>query len=285
MFDFILFKIAQNLVLLLPLKAGYWLAEKLADIRYLVFKKDRRAVKNNLKVVLKNNEQKAAEYARCVFRNFGKYLVDFLRFSKMGQDYISKFIELKNIEYLEEGLSRGKGVIVVTAHLGNWELGGAVTAMLGYPLSVIAWAHDNRWVNSLFIRQRAIKGVKVIPVGIGVKRTFQCLANNEMVALVGDIDFSHPDQGIEMDFFGRKAIIPKGPAAFSLKTGAPLVPAFMLRKKDDTFIFAVEKPIIYDTCGNLEEDLRNLTGIFLRTFEDYISRYPSQWFMAREIWK
>lgn len=284
MLYFLLYKIGQILVLSLPLKAAYHLALILADMRYLFFIRDRRVVKKNLRAVLgKVNKKRLNFEARWVFRNFGKYLVDFFRFSKLDKNFIDKFITVEGKNYLDEALTKDKGVILVSAHLGNWELGGAVMSLLGYRFNVIVLSHANKRVDNLFVQQRTTKGVNVVPLGFGIRNCFRALSNNELVALLGDRDFS--GQGLNLDFFGKKTTVPKGPAMFSIKSGAPIVLTFMIREKGDKFRFVFEPPLDYTLAGNLDLDTENITKEILKILEKYIKEYPSQWFIAVDLWK
>lgn len=284
MLYFLLYKIGQILVLSLPLKAAYHLALILADMRYLFFIRDRRVVKKNLGVVLGKVNKKRLNYeARWVFRNFGKYLVDFFRFSKLDKNFIDKFIAVEGKNYLDEALTKGKGVILVSAHLGNWELGGAVISLLGYRFNVIVLSHANKRVDNLFVQQRTTKGVNVVPLGFGIRNCFRALSNNELVALLGDRVFS--GQGLKMDFLGKKAVVPKGPAIFSIKSGAPIVPVFIIREKNDKFKLIFEPTLSYTLMGNLDLDTKNITKEILKILEKYIKEYPTQWFMAADFWE
>lgn len=284
MLSYLLYRIGQLLALLLPLKVGYRLGLMLADMRYFFFFRDRRVVKENLRVVLgKVDKKRLNSEARWVFRNFAKYLVDFFRFSKLNENFIDKFVTIEGRDHLDRALSGGKGVIIVTAHLGNWELAGAVVALLGYPLNVIALSHTNKRVDQLFVRQRSSKGVNVIPLGFTIRNCFRALSDNQIVALLGDRIFS--GQGLRMDFFGKKAIIPKGPAVFSIKSSAPIVFTFMIREKDDKFKLIFEPMSNYTLTGDLDLDIKTVTKEVLRVVEKYIKKYPSQWFMATDLWE
>ena len=95
--------------------------------------------------------------------------------------------------------------------------------------------NKNKLVSRFFLRQRQGKGIKIIPLGAGIKKVFAALKNNEAVGVLADIDYLNPQAGIHVNFFGRPAIMPKGPAAFALKTACPVVPVFLLREKRDTF--------------------------------------------------
>ncbi len=271
-------------MLSLPLKVGYRLAIILADMRYLFFIRDRRTIKKNLKVVLGEvDKRKLNHEARWVLRNFGKYLVDFFRFSKLDKNFINKFITIEGKNYLDQALSEGKGAILLSAHLGNWELGGVVIALLGYPLNAVVLSHTNKKIDNLFVRQRSIKGVNVVPLGISIRSCFRALSKNELVVLVGDRNFS--GQGLKMDFFGKKAVVPKGPAVFSIKSGAPIIPTFMIREKNDKFKLIFEPALSCKPMGNLDLDTKTITREALKALEKYIGRYPSQWFMAADLWE
>lgn len=283
MFSYFIYKAGQLLALLLPLKAGYRLALILADMRYFFFFRDRRIVRKNLRVVLEKVDQRRLGYeTRWVFRNFAKYLVDFFRFSKLDKEFINKFITIEGRGYLDKALSEGKGVIMVAAHLGNWELSAVVIALLGYPLNAIVLSHTNKKIDQLFVRQRSGKGVNVIPLGFAIRSCFRALSDNQIVALLGDRIFS--GQGLRIDFFGKKAIMPKGPAVFSIKSGAPIIFTFMIREKDDKFKLMFEPMPSYVLTGNLDLDIKTVTKEILKVLEKYIKKYPSQWFMTADLW-
>lgn len=290
MFNYILYRIGKFLALCIPIKIAYALAVFISDLHYLSSPADRNAVWENLKVIFPDKPDKEIRsIRRRMFRNFAKYLVDFFRFAKVDAEYIRKNVKIENIHYFDEALKKGKGVIVITAHLGNWELGGVVISLSGYPFWVVALSHKNKKVNDFFISQRQSKGIQVIPLGSAARQCFQLLKENKMVALVGDRDFT--EKGIKVDFFGRKTFLPLGPAYFSMKTQAPIITGFMLRNPDDTFTLTINKPIETDvkaksakTPEDKEEGLLKIIDTYKVIMEDYIRRYPDQWYMFRRFW-
>lgn len=283
MCQFIIYRIAQILALSLPLRIGYSIATFLALLQFHISKKDRETVTDNLKTVLKIDDDLALRrITKETFINFAKYLVDFFRFEKLDRDYIEKNIRVVGKENLEEALRQGKGVIALTAHMGNYELGGAVVALLGYPLNAVALDHKNKFVNNFFIRQRRIAKISVIPMGAALKKCYECLVRGEILALLGDRDFS--DHGIRVKFFGRDSSIPKGAATLSLRTGAFIVPSFFIRLPDDTFQLTFEKPIAYSATENVDDDVLQITENCIRVIEAYVNKHPSQWFMFRRFW-
>jgi len=284
MIEYIFYRIGEMLSLSLPLKGAYAVAVFLSDLRYLFALRDRKIVTENLKTIFPDkNDQEISRIRLRVFHNFAKYLVDFFRFNRLSMDYIKKNVKIKNIEYLEEGVKKGKGVIIVTAHLGNWELGGVVVSMLGYPLSSVALPHRSKAVTEFFTKQRESKGLKVFLLGNAAKGCLKTLRSNQILALVGDRDFT--DGGKAVDFFGKPSLLPEGPAVFSLQTGATVILGFMLRNQDDSFSLIFEKPLQYTISGDRSKDLDNIISQCKSTFERYIRSYPDQWYMFRRFWK
>jgi len=281
--NYYIYRFGQFLATTFPLRSVYFLAAFIAQGYYLLAFRDRRNVKANLRVIFpeKSNCQ-LRRISRMVFRNFAKYLVDFFRFQKLDRRYIEKKIKLENLHYFDEALAKGKGVVVLTAHLGNWELGGVVIAQLGYPFWAVALPHKDKKVNDFFNEQRNGKGVQVIAMGKAVRSCITELRRNHMVALVGDRDFS--EKGICIDFFGKPAHFPEGPAALSLMTGACIVPGFMLRNPDDSFTLRIEKPVEFYPSGDKARDSKELVTVYKNIFEDYIRKYPDQWYVFHKFW-
>lgn len=283
MVNYLLYRIGQFIALTLPLKIGYRLAVFFSDVHYLFADKDRLATRENLKVIFPEKTKKEIRRIQIrMFRNFAKYLVDFFRFEKLDLKYIGNNIRLENIQNFNEALSKGKGAIILTAHLGNWELGGVVIALLGYPFYAVALPHKEKKVDRFFNFQRQRKGMQVIPLGKAVRACLNLLKENKLVALVGDRDFT--EKGIVLDFFGKPTFIPEGPAAFSIKTQSPIVPGFMVRNPDDSFTLRIEKAIYFEPTGNKDKDIEALINRYKMIIEDYIRRYPDQWYMFKRFW-
>lgn len=286
MIFYLLYRIGHLVAVSLPIAASYNIASIIADVYRYVFKKDEDAVQKNLKVIFGNDARSHAELehiTKDVFRNFAKYLVDFFRFSKVDSDYIKKFVKIEGLNNIDKALSRGNGVIVLSAHIGNWELGGFVFASIGYPMSAVVLTHQNKRINDFFTRQRTISNLKPIEMGISLRSCYAVLKHNHLLALLGDRDFSK--NGIYVNFFGRKTLIPKGPAVFSHRMGSAIVPSFMIREDGDTFKLFIEEPIFPETNGEEEEKaIEKITKKYLSVFETYVKRYPRQWYMFREVW-
>lgn len=261
-----------------PRNICYLFARFVSVIHYCISKKDRETVIYNLSPVIAE-KNKIKRYAKEVFVNFAYYLVDFFRYSKLNKDFIKKYIELEGLDNLNKALAQGKGVIILAAHLGNYELAGAVLSLLGYPLSVVALSHKNKRVNRFFEGQRQRVGMKVIPTGATIRSCFSVLKSGDMLALLGDKNFS--GEGIKLDMFSRQAYFPRGIAFFALKTGAPIVPVFLVRKDKKFYHLICEKPIVYDKEQEDEVSIIKKCNLVL---EKYIKKYPQQWYMFQRRW-
>jgi len=281
---YILYRIGLFLTLTLPIRVSYASACVLADIFYYGFPRDRRAVINNLTTVIgpSADDRTIARMAKDVFRNFAKYLVDFFRSQKIDKDYLKRNVKIEGSGNIDDALAMGKGVIALSAHIGNWELGAFVTAMIGYPINAVVLTHKNKRINDFFTRQRLMGNMKPIEMGASLKSCYRALGNNELVALLGDRDFTK--NGISVDFFGKKTIMPKGPATFSYRLGSPIVPIFLVREPDNTFRYFVEKPIMCAPGLDEETTVKELTTRCSSVIEACVKKYPAQWFVFRNIW-
>jgi len=285
MFFYFLYRLGHFFANILPVRIAYWLAERISDIHYYISKRDRHSVAKNLSIILNKDINECNRLAHNVFRNFGLYMVDFFRMDKLDKDFIDRHVDIIGLENIDEILKQGKGLVAVTSHLGNWEMGGVIMAVKGYSISAVALNHAHRKINEFFIRQRQKKGLKVIPIDSAARRCVSALLRKDILGLVGDRDFM--DTGIVVDFFGVPTSIPRGPALLSIKTQSPIVPGFLVRDGRMSYKLIFEKPITVDeSFQDSEEDrTRQITERFVRVMERYIRMYPEQWLVFRRFWE
>jgi len=279
-----LYKLAEFLMNTLPLNFSYWFASKIGSVKNFFSVKDKNIIMNNLKVVLGEKDERIALYTKDVFCNFCKYLVDFLRQDRLDEAALRKLVTIKGAENLKEAFSRNKGVILMSAHLGNWELGAVVTTMLGYPLNIIALQHKDKRVDDFFNGKRTAQGIKVIPLGGSIKKAFKRLDENEAIAILADRDFSKSD--LRVEFFGKPAVMPRGIGVFKLRKDAAIVPTFIIRNPDNSYTMTYEKAVeVNERTGNEEEDLKNIVQKATEIVERYVKEFPDQWSMFDRVWQ
>lgn len=282
--NYYLYVVAYWVTRRLPRQGAYFLAILLADCHFYFSKADRLAVQSNLKVAL-NVDQVPWQSVREVFRNFGKYLADFFTQTKfLDNDFIAKHVHLQNTEHLNNVLNEHKGCIIISAHLGNWELAGAVLSKLGYPISIVALPHQNKRVNQFFNEQREFFGSTIIPTNSAIRRCMEHLKDNRIVAILAERDFTQ--HGMRMNFLGKPTLIPKGAALFALKTGAPILPTFFIRASNGAYEIKFFEPIYPPTPTKTkysDKEIEEFMTRYVGIIEDAIKQNPTQWLMFRKF--
>jgi KDO2-lipid IV(A) lauroyltransferase len=191
---------------------------------------------------------------------------------------VGKWIHLRNVEPLKEAVSAGKGAIVVSGHLGNWELMGAIIATIGLPVTFVVTTQRNKLIESLIDRYREAADIEIVKRRAAVKGVLSALKRNRLVAILIDQD-AHED-GAFVPFFGRLSSTPRGPAIFHLRTGAPLIFASCIRLPGDHYRIEVERL----NTGNLT-DADEIIALATARLEAAIRETPEQWFWMHRRWK
>ena len=281
---YILYRAGYLLANYLPLKFSYGVACFFADICYFTHHRDREAIIKNLGTIVGPTADSRAlpGMARELYRNFAKYLVDFFRFSRIDEEYVKKFVKVEGVHNIDAALAKGKGVVAMSAHIGNWELGGSVISLIGYPMSAVVLSHRNKRIDDFFKRQRLLGGFTSIEMGLSLKACYRILRSNQLLGLLGDRDFNK--NGLRFDFFGKKTLFPKGPSVFSYRLGAPIVPTLIVRQPDDTFRLTFEEPICADTRKPEDAAVLELAAKCASIIESYVRRYPTQWYIFKDMW-
>jgi KDO2-lipid IV(A) lauroyltransferase len=282
-----LFRLAIVLTRPLPLKLGYWVAEHVAIFCYLViFPRHRKALNANLAHVLQSNDAKFVDsVARRSFRNFGKYVIDFVHFPAITRDEVKRRLRFDQWDELNECARSGRGIIIVSIHFGNWDLGAAALAAYGYPINAIAETFRYAPMNDLVQGSRTKLGMNVIGHDRLGPTVFRALRRGEMLAML--VDVASDEVGIQVDFFDAPALVSSAPARIALRTNAWVVPSVVIRGPHDD---AEIHPIIdtglrdFTPTGDGQRDVQELTRLIMRSMEKTIRRYPEQWFIFRRMW-
>jgi KDO2-lipid IV(A) lauroyltransferase len=257
-------------------------------IFYLLLRRQRRGIRANLRVVTGRRRVEGL-----VFTTFYKYArnwTDVMLMMRLRGDALFSMIGHKSgWEHLEAALARGCGAILVSLHLGNWELGGLGLADRGYRLNVLTFREEDEKVNELRERVRGERGIRFIYVDrhdtspLAIVEAVNALRRNELLALLGDRDGS--SHTLAFDFFGRPAQIPLGAAYLSMATGAPVLPVFVPLEEGGRYATIMEEPISFEG-GHADRGhaIRTGTDRLLRVFERYIRKYPDQWYNFYDYW-
>ncbi len=272
------FILGKIIALGLPRRISYLIANLFALIHFYWSSKDRAAVFYNLKPLIEGKKRRK-QAARKVFINFAYYLTDFFRYSKLNGKFIKKYVHFEGLETVDRLIKKKQGAILLTAHLGNYELGGAIMSLLGYPLSVVALPHLDLRTNNFFNNQRKKAGIEVIPTGLSVKTSIAVLKKGRLLALLGDRDFSH--SGSKQRVLSRYAYIPRGAAFFAKKGNAAVIPAFFVRENKYYYRLIFEEKI--EAQQDSKEDY--IIKKYVSVLEKYLKKYPEQWYLFQRYWR
>ncbi len=221
--------------------------------------------------------------AKGCFENLGKTVVEFMQFTRMSVEKIQAYVGIEGVEHVENAIAEGNGVILITGHFGNWELLAASISARIAPVTPIVRELRSQRLNVLVSSYREKAGYTTIDRDIGIKHALRCLRRNGLLGIVADVDTSV--NGVFVDFFGRPAYTPYSPVAFSLKTGAPIIPTFIVRQPDSTHQVIIEPPLTLERCDDREKELVVNTQKFTKIIEGYVQTYPEQWIWMHRRWK
>lgn len=225
------------------------------------------------------DRREVARRVRNMFRNYGKYLVDLLW---MPRAHLSEVdFQIHGLEQIEEAIRRGKGLVMVTAHLGNSDLGAAILAQKGYVVSAIVETLTPRRWNDRVQSLREQVGVRAIPLEHGARQMFAALRDNHILGVL--IDRPLTQDGVPVRFFDAVTRVPEGAARLALRTGAAVVAVGVVRH-GRRFVAHVSPLIDVEPSGDRARDAQELTQRAVDWLESVIRRHPDQWFMFRNMW-
>jgi len=276
------------LIPLLTLKVSYMIAHTLSKASLRFLKKQRNTILANLDVAFGNQMrvEEKIEIAREMVTNVFKGLFEGFYIASPFRKKVDGIVTLEGREHLDQALARGKGVIALSAHFGNFTMLGTVMVRENYPFYMVIRHPKSKPVARVFQMFRDLSGQKSIstqPWRECLKKMLNCLRNNQIICLITDENKRRG--GVKVDFFGHNSPTAVGPAVFSLRTGAAIVPMFIVRQKDDTHKIIIEPPLEVNLTGNQAEDIRRITSTFTERIEWYIRTYPTQWFWLNRRWK
>ncbi len=278
------FKAVQSIVERLPRSWAYALAVLAARLAWWFSPLARPRLEYNLKIAcpeLTNHELKKVSLQN--FRNHAKAYADLMQLPRARVGEMKALLSIKGRENIEEARGLGKGVLVISAHMGSYEVVSAIWSATLTPVSFFAEELEPRPLFEWYRDTRARLGISVLPLNLsGLRRVTQALQDNEIVITAIDRDIT--GTGHLMPFFGKPAPIPMGPAALALRLGAPIVPAFVHRLPDDSFMAEGLPMILATATADHRADEVRVTQEVLRHIEDFIRLYPDQWHVPHRIW-
>nr|MBU1328879.1 mitochondrial fission ELM1 family protein [Candidatus Omnitrophota bacterium] len=268
----------------IPLRPALWMGRRIGDSVYHANLKRRMIAYANLKAAFpEKSSRDLKRINKAHFENLGMNVIELLKLPFMAKDYLRCHVKLENVDSVKSSLEQGKGVIVLTAHFGNWEIASLVASLSGYTMSVFAREQKYERLNNLLNQFRQSTGCKVITKGFSIKDIIKTLNNNGIIAMLSDQDAGA--NGVFVNFFNRPASTARGIITFGSRTGAKILPSFIWRVGVDKHIARAGDPFKFVNTGDKEKDVKVNLQRITDILEDYIRKFPEQWLWAHKRWK
>lgn len=263
-----------------PRKLAFALARFYTRLLDLAIPRLRRVARRNLAMALPEfTPQRHAQIVDGVFRSIARILVTFARFPAIRRGYLGDWIRLEGGEYFDEARQAGRGVLVATAHLGNWELSAFAHALMTAPMDVVVRPLDNPLIDRMVERRRALTGNRPIGKKNFARAILKALADNQAVGILIDQNAAD-DAGVFVDFFGVPASVGTGFARFAAHSGAAVIPGFALwNDAEQRYVLRFYPPL--EMTGDAQRDTQTLQA----KLEEVIREYPDQWLWIHRRWK
>ncbi len=260
-------------------------AKRLGSLVYRILASSRKLALRHLQEALGQtlSAGEIRQIAREVFQNLVLNLFECIRFSEMDDRQFLGRIEAKGWEHVEAVYRAGRGGIFVTGHIGNWELLAAYAAKREYATNVVARRIYLEPLNEKLVKMRERMGVKTLYRDVSMRSMIRCLEQNQFLGIVPDQDIRRIG-GIFVDFFGRPAYTPVGPALLALGSGAPIITGRDIRM-GRRHMFTFDPPVYADRRAPREEEVKRLVTHYTKRLEEFIREHPSQWVWTHRRWR
>ena len=230
------------------------------------------------------DEKKVKNIAFGSYKSFAIALTEILYMPAMSKEDIKKQVDCNNMELIREKYEENNGVILLSAHFGNWEyMATSVAAQLNISLSVVIKPQRNPYVTKWMNNARTKWNNEIVRLGISIRQTYQTLKDKKIVAMVADQ--RGPEESIKINFFGRKLSVHTGPAALALKTGAPVLYGISVRQDDYSYKSVMTEISKENLPESNEDKIKELSQRHMAYLEGYIRKYPEQWLWMHKRWK
>jgi len=272
---------------LLPEDFALWLGRQLGNAIYYLDLEHRKVAIQNLDTAF--GQEKSADEIRGIakrtFQNLGMMAVEFFRIPRMDMETFKRRVRMEGLAEALALLEKKKGALLLIGHFGNWEMMGLMSKVIGNPIMVLAKPmKKNQWVDQFITKIRNASGLEVISTVNASRKVMKALSQNRVVGILID-QRAKRSEGIWADFFGRKAPTTPGLAVLAMKTGAPVLPVFMVRDGFQTHRLIVKEPLELIRTGDIKKDVEANTQLFNHTLESMIRQYPDQWFWVHRRWE
>jgi KDO2-lipid IV(A) lauroyltransferase len=230
------------------------------------------------------NYREIIKIAKGTYRHFAIVAAEFADIPYVTKDNVHKWLDVDGYENYLTANARGKGILSIVAHFGNWELLPVAIPIYARPIHIVYRPLDNKIIDNIVEYVRTMRGNSLIPKGGSGKPIIELLKDNQIIGILSDQNVD-TYEGVFVDFFGRPACTGAGLAVMAMRSGAPVIAIFPARQKSGKYKVIVKPPIEAVRTGNYEADLVFNTQRFTKIIEEIVREYPEQWFWFHQRWK
>ena len=275
------------LINLLPEGFSLRAGRQLGRLMFFVDRGHRKVALENLHLAFgkEKSGEELMSIARKTFENLGMMAVEFFRIPRMDVETFKKKVKIEGLEEALKLFEKGKGMLLLLSHFGNWEMMGIMSKLIGDSIMVIAKPmKKNQQVDQYINRIRHSTGLEVVSSIKSSRTVMKALARNRVVGSLID-QRAKRSEGIWADFFGKEAPTTPALAVLAMKTEAPVVPVFMVRNGVKQHRLVIQEPLQLVHTGDIKKDVEANTRLFNHTLESMVRQYPDQWFWVHRRWE
>ena len=275
-----------DLLATLPRGVNRKLAEVIGWIWFLVDTRHRRIALNNLELAWGDELDESARknIAQRNFIHLSRVMLEVPYLRKLTPENLDSYVNFRGLEHYNAALDKGKGLLVLASHFGNWEMMALAFSLRYHPANLVVRPLDNPVLDTLINGIRTRGGNQLITKKGSVRSVLRLLARGEVVVLLIDQNLAWYD-GVFVPFFKEIACTNKALAVLALRTGAPVIPVYNVRQPDGSYQVVFEPEVALVRSGDTTRDIEDNTANFNRVIESYVRRYPEQWFWVHQRWK
>ncbi len=273
----------SRLVCLLTYRALLTIGKQLGTLYYHIVKKQRNLSIAHMQQGLALSEKEAKALTKKMCQHMGQSFLEMMWMPRLNQDNIKTYVDVDHMEYLKDALAEGHGVVVLTAHVGNWEWMAARLAMEGLPVTTVVKPQPNEQHTRILNEYREMVGIEVFSRGTTeLVAAAKALKKGKILGFLADQDAGKT--GAFVEFLGKIASTPLGPAVFARRFKSPVVPIFIVRKPEGGHQMIIQPPVELQMSGDEDRDLYENTKHMTQIIEDVIRANPTNWLWFQKRW-
>lgn len=274
------------MVKIIPFSWSRWVLKEICLLAFHLLKPRRLLTIENIRNARERGflDKDIDDYklAREAWEHLGIIGSEFLYYYTRTPEQLKKYVTIEGEDNLRKVLAKKKGVVMVMGHIGNWELLGMALSVAGYKLSPIVKPQSNLFFDKVIQEKRHSIGMKTISSQGFLRPVVAALKRNEIVPFL--IDQDAKGDGVRVRYFGREASIPAGAAEFSLRTGTPVVFAYIVRKSFNHHLLVISEEVSLCNSKDYKRDLVENTSLFMNLIQEVVREYPAQWLWMHSLW-